>query len=162
MELPVHVAEALLGRWPVARLATLTPQGRPHLVPVVFARSGGDLWIPIDAKPKAGGELARVRNVRERPDATLLLDEYDPDWRRLWWLRVDARAAVIAERDPKSDFDLARVAEALRAKYRQYDELPLFRGEPLLLRLAVDRVRSWCAGPAAVEAASTAIGSAHR
>ena len=149
MELPPDVCEALLEQRPVARLATLGPAGRPHLVPVVFVRLGGDLWTPIDGKPKSGGELARVRNVRENPQVTLLLDDYDADWSRLWWLRVDGRAAVVEGMDPQSDPEIREVAKALRSKYAQYDEVPLFRAEPLLLRITVERVRSWCAGRAA-------------
>jgi hypothetical protein len=61
------VMEALLEPWPVAHLATLDGSGRPRLVPVVFAAVGGVIWTPVDGKPKRGGELARVRNVRARP-----------------------------------------------------------------------------------------------
>ena len=146
MELPADVCEALLERSPVACLATLGPAGRPHLVPVVFVRHGGDLWTPIDGKTKSAGELARVRNVRENAEVTLLLDDYDADWSRLWWLRVDGRAAVVEGRYPQSDPEIGQVADALRIKYPQYDEVPLFRAEPLLLRITVERVRSWCAG----------------
>ncbi len=146
MKLPVDICESLLERHPVARLATLGPAGSPHLVPVVFVRHGGDLWTPIDGKPKSGGELVRVRNVRKNPAVALLLDDYDADWSRLWWLRVDGRAAVVEGRHPQSDPEIAEVAAALRAKYPQYDDVPLFRAEPLLLRITVVRVRSWCAG----------------
>lgn len=156
MELPAQTADGLLARWPVARLATLGPDGRPHLVPIVFAPHGGRLWSPIDAKPKAGGELARVRHVRARPAVSLLLDHYDADWRALWWLRLDGRAEVVEGRDPGGDAELAAVAAALRAKYPQYAGTPLFGGEPRLLRIAPVRVVSWCAGPAALAAAAAA------
>ena len=146
MKLPADICEALLERQPVARLATVGPAGRPHLVPVVFVRYGGDLWTPIDGKPKTGGELARVRNVRENSEVTLLLDHYDADWNQLWWLRIDGRAEVVEGRDPQSDPEIAEVVEALRTKYPQYDEVPLFRAEPQLLRITMERVRSWCAG----------------
>ena len=159
MELTQEIAEALLERWPVARLATLAPDGRPHLVPVVFARHDGHLWSPVDAKPKGSHELARVRNVRARPQVCLLLDHYDAAWRHLWWLRVDGRAAVVEGLDPNADAELGPVAAALRAKYPQYAEVPLFRGTPLVMRVAVERVRSWCAGPAALEVASQSVAS---
>lgn len=147
MELPPEIADALLERWPAARLATLAADGSPHVVPVVFARHGGRLWSPVDAKPKGTGELARIRNVRARPQVSLLLDHYEVDWHRLWWLRVDGRADVVEAPDP----ELPGVADALRAKYPQYREWPLYRGAPLLLRIALERTRSWCAGPAALE-----------
>jgi hypothetical protein len=45
-------------------------------VPIVFARAGGALWSPIDGKLKAGGGLARVRNIERDPRVALLLDHY--------------------------------------------------------------------------------------
>ncbi len=78
MEIPESVVEALLDHWPVAHLATLGAEGRPHQVPIVFARARGRIWSPIDAKPKrtGTGELARVANIRRRPQVSLLLDQF--------------------------------------------------------------------------------------
>jgi PPOX class probable F420-dependent enzyme len=136
----------------VARLATRTPAGRPHAVPVVFARFAGALFVPVDGKPKSGRPLARVRNLRAHPEACLLLDHYAPAWDALWWLRVDGRAEVL---EGAGDLPEGAVA-ALRAKYPQYAEVPLFRGEPTALRLLPERVSSWCAGPEAARAAARA------
>ncbi len=83
MKLPPDAIEHLLDHWPVARLATLGEDGRPHQVPVVFVRSGDELWTPVDGKPKARGPLARTRNVRRDPNVSLLLDHYEKDWTRL-------------------------------------------------------------------------------
>jgi PPOX class probable F420-dependent enzyme len=137
--LPEAEAERLLDAWPVARLATVAPDGRPHLVPIVFVRHAGALWSPVDGKPKTGGPLARLVNVAAEPRVALLLDHYDADWRRLWWIRVDGRAAL-------GGGDAA-VEAALRAKYPQYRETPLYAGAPALLRIVAERVRSWSAGP---------------
>ena len=63
---------------------------------------------------------------------TLLLDDYDANWNRLWWLRVDGRAAVVEGRLLQSDSEIRKVADALRAKYPQYSEVPLFRTDPQL------------------------------
>ena len=150
MELDPETCDGLLSRWPVARLATRTPAGRPHAVPVVFARHGGALFIPVDGKPKSGRPLARVRNLRAHPEASLLLDHYAPDWNTLWWLRVDGRVDVLEGVVPDG------AAAALCAKYPQYADFPLFRGEPLALRLTPERLRSWCAGREAQRAAATA------
>jgi hypothetical protein len=92
--------------------------------------------------------------VRSRPEVGLILDHYEADWRRLWWVRVDGRAAVIEARDPAADPELMAVADALRVKYPQYADVPLFRREPILLRIAVERVGSWCASREAFRAAS--------
>ncbi|HEY1368177.1 MAG TPA: pyridoxamine 5'-phosphate oxidase family protein [Gaiellaceae bacterium] len=67
----------------VARLGTLDPDGRPHLVPIVFALADETVYSAVDAKPKRSRTLRRIENARERPDVTVLVDEYDADWRRL-------------------------------------------------------------------------------
>jgi PPOX class probable F420-dependent enzyme len=150
MRLPTATLEKLLDTWPVARLATLTPEGRPHQVPIVFARVNGHLWSPIDAKPKAPVELARVRHLRANPAASLLLDDYGEDWSRLWWLRVDATARVIEPAALAADPEAAAAVAALRAKYPQYRSLAVLRDPPVLLALAPLRILSWCAGQDAV------------
>lgn len=153
MEIPAAAAEALLERWPVARLA-LPTDGAPHVVPIVFARLGATLWSPIDGKPKREGELARVRLARGRPRASLLLDHYDADWTRLWWLRVEGRARVVAPPGGEADPEVAAVRAALLAKYPQYASTPVLRPPATLLAIDPLRVRGWCAGPAALETPS--------
>jgi len=150
MRLPESAIEHLLATWPVARLATLTPEGRPHQVPIVFARAEGLLWSPIDAKPKQQGELARVRHLRAHPEASLLLDDYSEDWSRLWWLRVDATARVVEPADPDADAAVAAAVAALRAKYPPYARIAVLRDPATLLALRPLRIASWCAGREAV------------
>jgi PPOX class probable F420-dependent enzyme len=96
----------------VARLATAGSDGRPHLVPITFALAGNRLVTAVDHKPKSTTRLRRLRNIRENPAVSVLCDHYDEDWTRLWWVRVDGTAEVIA-----SDNDLV---DALVAKYPQY------------------------------------------
>jgi PPOX class probable F420-dependent enzyme len=149
MRIPDEAIERLLDTWPVARLATLAPGNRPHQVPIVFARAAGELWSPIDAKPKAQGELARVRNLRAQPAASLLLDGYAEDWSRLWWLRIDVSARVV-EPASASEPEIAAAVAALRAKYPQYEDVAVLRDPPVLLALLPVARASWCAGPQAV------------
>ena len=129
---------------PVARLASSASDGRPHQVPIVFARSRGRLWSPVDGKPKRGGELVRVRNLRAHPEVSLLLDDYSSDWTQLWWIRIDATARIVREGS-----DVVAALDALRAKYPQYQETPILQDPPTLLAFAPTRFRSWCAGPLA-------------
>jgi PPOX class probable F420-dependent enzyme len=152
VDLPEDEAQHLLDAWPVARLATAGPRG-PHLVPVVFARAGGALWAPVDGKPKRAGEPARLRHVRADPRVSLLLDRYDEDWRLLWWLRVDGEARAVAATGPAADAEAPAALAALRAKYPQYQRVPLLGpGPPTLLRVAPRRLAGWCAGPEALAA----------
>src|SRR5690242_12438701 len=82
----------------VARLATADAGGRPHLVPIVFAVAGDEVFSAVDAKPKRTANLKRLANVRANPHVALLADHYDDDWSELWWARADGRARVL-ERD---------------------------------------------------------------
>jgi PPOX class probable F420-dependent enzyme len=113
----------------VGRLATVSPDGRPHLVPVVFALSGGTLVTAVDAKPKSGTRLKRLDNIRENPHVTVLVDHYDEDWSRLWWVRLDGEARVLD--DPSSTRGPRGL---LTGKYRQYRRQPP-RGPFVSIRL---------------------------
>src|SRR5947207_9112063 len=76
----------------VARLATVTPDGRPHIVPVTFAVDGDVIYSAVDAKPKTTTRLARLRNIAAEPRVAVLADHYQADWDRLWWARADGAA----------------------------------------------------------------------
>ena len=133
----------LLAAWPVGRLAMVAAHGGgPWVTPVVFAPAGGSVWTPIDGKPKAGSPLARLANAAADPRASLLLDEYAGDWTRLWWFRIDGTVRV-HRIGPEPAGPAAEAITALRAKYPQYREVPLFSGPPTLIELTVDRTRGW-------------------
>jgi PPOX class probable F420-dependent enzyme len=120
----------------VGRLATVRPDGRPHVVPVTFALSGDALVTAVDSKPKRTTELQRLRNVREHPAACLVVDHYDDDWSLLWWVRIDGTAEVVEASAAAEDID------ALVAKYAQYRSA---RPRGPVLRLRVDQWTSWSA-----------------
>jgi PPOX class probable F420-dependent enzyme len=123
----------------VARLATTDPDGRPHLVPIVFVLDGDTLYSAVDAKPKRSRTLRRIENARERPDVTVLVDHYEDDWTRLWWVRLRGRARVLDEGE-----EAERALGLLAAKYEQYASEP-----PGLPVLAIDVLewRGWAATP---------------
>lgn len=104
----------------VARLATVTEEGAPHLVPVVFAVEGQTIYTAVDGKPKSTQRLRRLANIAAEARVSLLVDHYDDDWTRLWWVRADGRAEVHAQ-GPERDFARA----ALRAKYAQYQSVSM-------------------------------------
>ena len=115
----------------------MRPDGRPHVVVCCFAVEDDRLWTAVDAKPKASPRLQRLANVRAHPWACLLVDHYEEDWERLWWVRVDGAAAVLeagAERE--------RAVAALVAKHPQYASSP---PEGPVIAVAVERWRGWAA-----------------
>lgn len=107
-------------RSPVARLATVTPTGVPHLVPVVFAVDRDVIYTAVDGKPKTTRQLRRLANIEHSPAVSLLVDHYADDWTRLWWVRVDGTARVAHDGDA-----LDTGYRLLRAKYAQYQSVPL-------------------------------------
>jgi PPOX class probable F420-dependent enzyme len=122
----------------VARLATLDRDGRPHLVPIVFALAGDTLYSAVDAKPKRSRTLRRLENARREPNVTVLVDCYDDDWARLWWVRLRGRARVL------DDGEEAEAAlDLLEAKYEQYRVAP---PSVPVLAVDVDEWRAWSAG----------------
>ena len=105
----------------VAHLATVRPDGRPDVVPCCFALADdGRLFTAVDGKPKSTRRLQRLANVRARPDVTVLVDAYDEDWARLWWVRVRGVARVVPDGDPA----VALALGLLAAKYPQYRAAP--------------------------------------
>ena len=60
-------ARRRVGTARVARLGTLTPDGRLHLVPMCFALDGGTLYTAIDAKPKRSRALTASRERAREP-----------------------------------------------------------------------------------------------
>src|SRR3954454_17193133 len=85
----------------VARLATASADGQPHVVPIVFASDGQRIYTPLDGKPKRMDvrSLKRVRNIADNPRVSIVFDHYEEDWSRLAWLRVDGRSEIIDDRD---------------------------------------------------------------
>lgn len=100
----------------VARLATVGADGNPHVVPICFALDGDTLYTAVDAKPKSTRALRRLANIRANPRVEVVIDHYEDDWTRLWWVRLAGRARVV-ESDPRG-------LELLRAKYPQYRDDP--------------------------------------
>lgn len=112
-------ADALvrLGSKPTGHLATVGSNGLPHLVVVTYAVVGGNVVTAVDQKPKSTRALKRLTNIEETGHASFLVDHYEDDWKRLWWVRVDGPASVLRQGEVfESGLD------ALVAKYRQYQQ----------------------------------------
>ena len=122
----------------VARLATVDAGGRPHAVPICFALDSRVLYFAVDAKPKRTTDLKRLRNIAANPAVAVLADHYDDDdWRRLWWVRADGTARVVAGED-----EARRAIDLLARRYAQYrTTLP---GGPVVA-IAIERVVGWSA-----------------
>jgi PPOX class probable F420-dependent enzyme len=124
----------------VARLATLGADERPHIVPICFALEKDVLYSAVDEKPKRTKQLKRLENIRVHPRVSVLVDYYEDDWSRLWWVRLDGTAQVTQSGD-EHDHALALLTE----KYEQY------RVAPPTGPVIVIRVHEWGSWSAAVD-----------
>jgi PPOX class probable F420-dependent enzyme len=128
-------ARRLLDEERVGHLGLIDGAGRPRVLPVTYAIYEGAVWTAVDNKPKrASRELARVRWLRERPEAAVTVDRYDDDWSKLGWVQLIGEITVLA--GPPA----GPVLDALTRRYPQY------RSDPPpgpLLRLNTARTVCW-------------------
>ncbi len=103
-----RVAQARVGR-----LATIGRANQPHIVPVCFALEGDQIVTSVDQKPKTTTWLRRLDNVRLNPAVSILVDHFEEDWHRLWWVRLDGRGRVL-----EAGAELEGLLGGLRDKYR--------------------------------------------
>jgi PPOX class probable F420-dependent enzyme len=119
----------------VAHLATVSAEGQPHIVPIVFALDGDTLYFAVDAKPKKTTRLARLKNIAANPKVSVLVDHYEDDWTRLWWVRVDGTAQVVID-----DAQAQRAIDLLAKRYEQHAaDRP---GGPVVA-IHIDRLTGW-------------------
>jgi len=106
----------------VARLATVDQKSHPYVVPVVFVFHENSFFIPLDEKVKTvnARKLKRVKNIEKNPNVTLLIDKYQNDWSKLFFLMVHGRAIIT---DGKNSKLMDKVHKLLILKYPQYKKI---------------------------------------
>ncbi len=111
----------------VCRIATVRPDGEPHVIPVCLVFDG-EATVYVDIGP----EYLTARNIEADARVAVLVDDYDDDWNllRRVLLRCRAEEAVGEERE--------RAWERIREKFPQYKDI---KWQPRLT-LAL-RVRGW-------------------
>ena len=133
-ELPAW-ARAVLDDQRVGHLGLLDAHGRPRVLPVTYAICEGAAWTIVDNKPKRPGtDLARIRWLRERPQAALTVDHYEEAWSALAWVQLIGEVAILAPADHET------AIAALTRRYPQYESDP---PPGPLLRLTVSRTVWW-------------------
>lgn len=125
---------------PVARLATVTADGHPHVVPCCFHLDDNRVYSVVDGKPKSTTALRRLDNIAANPGVSLVVDHYAEDWAELWWVRIDGQASVVADPSPERSAAL----DALAHKYPQYQDQP---PTGALIRVAVTGLTGWAFDP---------------
>ncbi len=122
----------------VARLATVSPAGSPHVIPVCFALTGESVYITIDQKPKRDHSkpLQRLRNIAANPSVALIVDHFEEDWTQLGWVMLRGEAEVL---ESGEEHDAAQTL--LKSRYPQYREMEL--GALPVIAIRVSRVTAW-------------------
>jgi PPOX class probable F420-dependent enzyme len=124
----------------VGRIATVTPEDRPHVVPFVFAVVERDpdvlAYWAVDRKPKRTERLQRLRNLERNSAAELVVDGYDEDWRALWWVRASGTGRVVEDASDERGAALS----ALAAKYPQYASDP---PSGPVVAIDIERISGW-------------------
>ena len=122
----------------IAHLATADLSGQPHVIPICFIFDGKHFYSPIDEKPKrtSAEKLKRVKNIRENPLVSLVVDRYDEDWSRLAYVLIPGKARILVRGVLHK-----RAVRHLRRKYPQYKAMAI-EGRPMIL-ITPKRFRSW-------------------
>jgi PPOX class probable F420-dependent enzyme len=121
----------------VAHLATTGADGRPHVVPICFALDGETLYFAVDDKPKRTSNLKRLRNIATNPAVSILVDHYEDDWNRLWWVRLDGRARIVTED--------AGIQIALRLLADRYPQCRATRPAGPVVAVSIEAMTGWAA-----------------
>ena len=129
----------------VARLATVDIEFKPHLIPVVFVFDNGRYFIPIDEKTKRSRpeKLKRAKNIQQNPNVALLVDEYNEDWTKLFFIMIQGKACIIGGKELEQQNDLLLLEKAqklLSDKYLQYQKTGI--GEYVIM-IIPQKVITW-------------------
>jgi PPOX class probable F420-dependent enzyme len=141
-DLDLSSARRLFRDLQAVHVATVTPEGRPHVVPLWF------VWLEegIYASCRLGSRIER--NIRMRPHVALELDR-GRAWTELAGVVVSGTAEVLSPDDPARKRALSSWFEKYRgelsgAQFGVYVEQV---AEPVLFRVVPDRVAGWAHGP---------------
>ncbi len=136
-QLPADQAE-LLAHAPVGRLATADANGLPHVIPVCYALMDGMIYSVLDQKPKRATftRLRRVRNILVNPRVSLVVDHYEANWERLWYILISGHAELLEEGEERPS-----AIQVLREKYAQYRAMNLDPNP--VIKITPSHVVSW-------------------
>lgn len=121
-----------------ARIATVERDGRAHVVPFVYVLDGNTVYSTSDAGPPT----RRMRNLRNDARVTLLVDHYDEDWTRVWWVRLRGTGRLVQDAAERS-----RARRLLVEKYPQFTQAPPEEGAGPVMAVDVQEWAGWSYTP---------------
>jgi nitroimidazol reductase NimA-like FMN-containing flavoprotein (pyridoxamine 5'-phosphate oxidase superfamily) len=106
--LPAEVKQ-YLGEAPVCRIATVRPEGQPHVIPVCPAFDGvATVYVDLDPHSVTANAL------RHEPRVAVLIDDYFDDWSKLRKVLLRCTA------EPVVGDEQAAAWALIRSKFPQY------------------------------------------
>jgi PPOX class probable F420-dependent enzyme len=108
------------------------------MVPLCFALEGSTLYSGVDQKPKRTKELRRLENIKRDPRVTVLIDHYEDDWTKAWWVRLRGRARLLEGE------------ESLRGRQRLIEKYPQYQEDPPdddVVAIEIDQWLGWSMSP---------------
>jgi len=128
----------------VARLATVDSECKPHLIPVVFVFDNYSYFIPIDEKTKRSRpeKLKRAKNIQQNSNVTLLIDDYNENWRKLYFIMIQGKASIIGGKKLEQNelLLLEKAHKLLSDKYLQYQKVGI--GEYVIM-IIPQKIITW-------------------
>jgi hypothetical protein len=79
----------------------------------------------VTASTDAGKRQAkRLRNLTRDPRVSILIDAYDDDWAKVWWVRLRGNGRVVSGGPERN-----HAWQSLRQKYPQFAGTPAARAQ---------------------------------
>ena len=130
--------DAFLRTRPICRVATVGPDGRPHVSALWFIWDGSALWLNSLIRSRRWGDLAAD------PRCSVIVDEGATDFMSLCGVELQGSVEVIGEAPRRGEpLDQLRTPERLFAdKYTGGGDFR-YDGRHGWLRLTVETVVSW-------------------
>src|SRR5260370_39477264 len=80
----------------VCRIATVLPNGSPHVSPVCPVFDGKSMFIDVS---QVGGT---AKALEANPRITVLIDDYNDDWSHLWGVILRTRAKQVKSEEKEA------------------------------------------------------------
>lgn len=122
----------------IARLATISPDGSPHVIPLWYLYIENRIYMATDKDSK------KVRNIQRNPKVAVLFDAYEEEEKfgQSSWdikgLMIPGTAEIIESGKMYNKF-----FELLPLKYPVYHEEPWEKGEAVVIEVKPEEFCDW-------------------
>ncbi len=119
---------AFLKAHELCRFATVSEDGKPHVVPVIYAMDGGKVVVAIDYGTK------KLKNLRKNPNVALVVDEYHPNHA----VMIEGRCEVF-----ERGREYRRLLRLLFDRFEFYRRDPWGEGECPIISVTPEKAFAW-------------------